>query len=123
MAKISTEYGSNGPDTVKQVHKPKDQFFRQRNEGRSETKRAKRAKEVKFKEEIWPQPLLVKLFRGSIGHAAHSQWLVHLSNPKRKMTPSDQLEIFLAPSTTMYRVEIETTKKYLIIHDLKGEGL
>jgi hypothetical protein len=123
LMKAHTEYGAAGPESTKIVHKPKDQYFRTRSEGRADTQRAKRARPVKFREVIYSQRDLVFLFRSHVRHADHTRWICNLSNPKRKMTASDQLEIMLAPELTRYRVEIETVKKYLIIHNLKGEEL
>lgn len=121
--KTHTEYGSAGPESAKEVHKPKDQYFRARSEGRSDTQRSRHARPVKFREAIYSQKQLVLLFRAQIRHADHTKWICNLGNPKRKMTASDQLEIMLAPELTRYRVEIEPVKKYLIIHNLKGEEL
>lgn len=121
--KAHTEYGAAGPESAKEVHKPKDQYFRTRSEGRSDNQRAKRARPVKFHESIWGQKHFAQFMRVQIGHADHTRWICNLSNPKRKMTASDQLTIMLAPELTRYRVEIESVKKYLVIHNLKGEEL
>lgn len=100
---------------------PSDTFFRNKNEGRSQSKRAFKAKPIKFKPEIWPQQTLIGFFRRHSINARTTDWFIVFHEPSRKMTQDDQILLLLQPDQTEYRIDINIEKKKLIINNLYGE--
>ena len=111
-------YSYAGDGIVRKVDaKPTDGFFKQAKLRHKHM--TPRLKKVAYKTKIFPQSVLVNLFRAeNISAKDLNGWHVYINEDNRKMTADDQVTIFLAHTSTEYTVHINNVLKYLIIDEV-----
>jgi hypothetical protein len=79
-----------------------------------------RTKKVKLKRQFWDAPFLIQFMRDHQINAAETNWL--FTSNEGKISPRQQLDLFLTPDDVEFIVQCNAEKMVLQIETLKGEG-